>query len=54
MNRVSLKWRVVAAVLAFGTTGSIVWAMSDYAYPAAVEYQIGEMARSLHWASCPS
>lgn len=54
MNRVSLKWRIAAAVLAFGTTCSIVWAMSDYAYPAAAEYQIGQMARTPHWASCPS
>ena len=54
MNRVGLKWRVAAAVLAFGTTGSIVWAMSDYAYPTAPEYQVGQMARTLHWASCAS
>lgn len=54
MNRINLKWRVAAAVLAFGATGSIVWAMSDYAYPTQPEYQVGEMARTLHWASCPS
>ena len=54
MNRVNLKWRVVAAVLALGTTSSIVWAMSDYAYPRVLQYQVGELARTLHWAACAS
>jgi len=52
MNRVSLKWRFVAAVMAIGTTASVVWAMSDYAYPVTPDYEVGQMARTPYWASC--
>lgn len=54
VNRVSLKWRAAAALVAFGATSSIVWAMSDYAYPVALQYQVGQLARTLHWAACAS
>ena len=54
MNRVSLKWRFAAAVAAIGTTASVVWAMSDYAYPVEAQYEVGQMARTLHWSSCAS
>jgi len=54
MNRVSLKWRFAAALAAIGTTASVVWAMSDYAYPVEPQYEVGQMARTLHWSSCAS
>jgi hypothetical protein len=54
MYRIKLGWRVLAAVVALGATTSVVWGMSNYAYPQSVEYLMGELAGTVHWGACPS
>jgi len=54
MKILSLKLRLGAALLAFGASSSIVWAMSSYAYPEAPPFIWGELARGVHWGACSS
>lgn len=49
---VSKTQRLVAGLAAIGVTFSIVWAMSDYAYPEPASFLWGQVAKHTAQKSC--